>query len=206
MITVFCEFCQTEYPKKQFDIDGCSCKKAVKKKTDAAKHKATWDGIRARAKEKMALKLKQEPKPKKEIPRESVKGAERRVRLDKIKRELKDKVDDMGMIECKGCSLDKPRAAIQASHSSSVGSRVDLAEDEDNMFLLCDPCHKIWENGHIREKINLHCFYGKMIYLYEKDKSKFFKFYDALTVYCLDINSEKGMKQINLIDEYTGGQ
>ncbi len=205
MRTVFCEFCNTEYPNSQFNISGCSCKKAVKKRTDEARHKATWDGIRKRANEKKLLKHIENIPVKKQIPRESLKGAEKRAKLDKIKRKLKDKADDMGMIKCKGCSLDKPRAAIQASHSSSVGSRVDLAEDEDNMFLLCDPCHKIWENGHIREKINLHCFYGKMIYLYEKDKSKFYKFYDSLTDYCTYNNSEKAIKQINLIDEYTGG-
>jgi len=77
---------------------------------------------------------------------------------------------------CTGCNqrLNTPHAMF-FSHIIPKKKRNDLRLVEENYLLECMQCHHIWDNGTIKQKMELNNFDEKLAYIKENDNTMYLK-------------------------------
>lgn len=160
-----------------------------------------------RAREKQAnkaLSVVQVQQSKTKINHFSKKGKIAHDELTEIKKQIRATAEDMNTRFCQGCGNGS--VALDCSHILSVGQRPDLANDKDNISLLCRCCHVKHESLHIPFMIQLNCFESDLKYLYENDQQKFhkvfFKLLDYIEANPSDKKAEKILKNLEKQENY----
>lgn len=94
-------------------------------------------------------------------------------KMKEVKDNISQQAIDRDEYYCKGCGLGGVN--LDRSHNVSISSNKSLQHDPNNITLLCRSCHEKWESGNYVKMSSLLCFSQIMNYLYDSDKTAFWK-------------------------------
>lgn len=154
-----CSKCGKELPivNKKFELCfNCNFSRTHNGKTFYEHQLEKQKEFNEKQKAKSISRLSAKPfQPGKPIKQQTAKESKVKSALGQIKQDIRLEAIQNNEYFCKGCGCT---GVLDCSHILSVSLHKDLELIKENMQLLCRPCHRIWESGHISERMELLCF------------------------------------------------